>query len=102
MRHLRCHALLARVEFTSLTNPTTVSTVYFQHDGHGNVALKSDSNGNAIRGYKYDAFGNILNPNASDTNPFRYCGEYYDTETGTYGTVKSYAQISLQTPAKRG
>ena len=26
----------------------------------------------------------MTNQDASDTNPFRYCGEYYDAETGTY------------------
>lgn len=35
-------------------------------------------------GYDYDAFGNEKNPSATDTNPFRYCGEYFDKETGTY------------------
>ena len=34
--------------------------------------------------YAYDAFGNETAPDADDTNPFRYCGEYYDRETGTY------------------
>ena len=34
--------------------------------------------------YTYDAFGNETAPDADDTNPFRYCGEYYDRETGTY------------------
>ena len=34
--------------------------------------------------YDYDAFGNEAEPSDADTNPFRYCGEYYDTETGTY------------------
>jgi RHS repeat-associated protein len=34
--------------------------------------------------YKYDAFGNQLNATASDGNPFRYAGEYFDRETGTY------------------
>ena len=31
----------------------------------------------------YDAFGNEINPDSSDTNPYRYCGEYYDFESGT-------------------
>lgn len=31
-----------------------------------------------------DAFGNEVNPSNEDSNPFRYCGEYYDVETGTY------------------
>ena len=28
--------------------------------------------------------GNGQGPNVSDANPFRYCGEYFDAETGTY------------------
>ena len=33
--------------------------------------------------YHYDAFGNLLDEDAVyDTNPFRYCGEYWDKETG--------------------
>ena len=31
-----------------------------------------------------DAFGVETNPDSNDTNPFRYCSEYYDTETGNY------------------
>ena len=37
-----------------------------------------------MKSYDYDAFGNEKSPSASDRNPFRYCGEYWDTETGTY------------------
>ena len=36
------------------------------------------------RSYDYDAFGNEVSPSASDTNPFRYAGQYFDSETGTY------------------
>ena len=42
--------------------------------------------------YDYDAFGNELNPDPNDTNPFRYCGEYYDTSTGLYNLqVRHYS-----------
>ena len=34
--------------------------------------------------YAYDAFGVEHNPDPYDSNPFRYCGEYFDAETGTY------------------
>ncbi len=34
--------------------------------------------------YTYDAFGNEKNPDVLDVNPFRYCGEYLDAETGSY------------------
>ncbi|HEX9059398.1 MAG TPA: RHS repeat-associated core domain-containing protein [Clostridia bacterium] len=36
-----------------------------------------------VKSYNYDAFGNEKSPDANDTNPFRYCGEYFDKETGT-------------------
>jgi len=32
----------------------------------------------------YDAFGNEVSPDARNTNPFRYAGEYLDFETGNY------------------
>ncbi len=33
------------------------------------------------KNYRYDAFGNLKKSPASDTNPFRYSGEYYDDES---------------------
>ena len=48
--------------------------------GHGNVTDLTDSSGAIVKTYSYDAFGVEQNPSDSDTNPFRYCGEYYDSE----------------------
>ena len=48
--------------------------------GHGNVTNLTDSSGAVVKTYSYDAFGVEENPSDSDTNPFRYCGEYYDSE----------------------
>ena len=56
---------------------------YYQYDGHGNVT-KLYVPSIIVKSYEYDAFGNELNPDPNDTNPFRYCGEYYDTSTGLY------------------
>ena len=42
----------------------------------------TDSTGAITKNYQFDAFGNELITNYNDTNPFRYCGEYYDAETG--------------------
>ena len=55
---------------------SNVSTYYF-FNGHGDVVQF----GNTV--YDYDAFGNERNPSDSDTNSFRYCGEYWDSETET-------------------
>ena len=52
------------------------------YNGHGDVVKVVDSNGRVTKDYEYDAFGVVDNENATDINPWRYCGEYYDTETG--------------------
>jgi RHS repeat-associated protein len=44
----------------------------------------ANSSGSITKTYAYDAFGVELSPVASDTNPFRYSGEYFDAETGDY------------------
>ena len=43
----------------------------------------TDSTGAITKSYTYNAFGVEKNIDDSDTNAFRYCGEYYDAETGT-------------------
>ena len=57
---------------------------YYQLNAHGDVLHLLDANGNMLVDYRYDAFGNQSNPVATDTNPFRFCGEYYDQELGNY------------------
>lgn len=56
---------------------------YYLFNGHGNVVELTNTTGDAIKTYDYDAFGNEKNPNVNDNNVFRYCGEYFDKETGT-------------------
>ncbi len=55
---------------------------YYVTDPHGNVAQLTDENGKVIKAYEYDSFGNEIKPDGKDDNPFRYCGEYFDKETG--------------------
>lgn len=43
----------------------------------------TDSTGAITKSYTYDAFGVEKNIDDTDTNAFRYCGEYYDSESGT-------------------
>ena len=61
---------------------TNNTTKYYLSDGHGNVTSLTDSSGTIVKSYTYDAFGVEENIASSDTNPFRYCGEYYDSEIG--------------------
>ncbi len=60
------------------------STNYHLYNAHGDVVQLTNSSGTVTKTYDYDAFGVEVSPTASDTNPFRYAGEYYDKETGTY------------------
>ena len=50
-------------------------------NGHGDVTSMVDKSGKVTKTYRYDAFGNEVNRDKNDTNPFRYCGEYWDNET---------------------
>ena len=47
------------------------------------IAL-TDEDGEITKSYDYDAFGCETQPDPLDGNPFRYCGEYFDIETGSY------------------
>ncbi|MBR6402354.1 MAG: RHS repeat protein, partial [Eubacterium sp.] len=53
-------------------------------DGHGNVAFLTDSNGEFVNKYTYDAFGNSLICSEKVSNSFRYNSENYDEESGLY------------------
>jgi len=50
---------------------------YYLFNGHGDVVQHGSTT------YEYDAFGVEKSPDENDANPFRYCGEYWDSETGT-------------------
>jgi len=49
-------------------------------DAHGDV-VERFTNGERDT-YSYDAYGNEKTPDSTDDNPLRYCGEYFDTESG--------------------
>ena len=56
---------------------------YYTQNAHGDVVNLTNAEGAVTKSYKYDAFGVEKNIDKNDANAFRYCGEYYDTETGT-------------------
>ena len=67
-------------------------TAYYRMNAHGDVVAVVDGFGETLKTYKYDAFGGqeedgnewlwrVLGVYEEDTNPFRYCAEYYDEET---------------------
>ena len=56
---------------------------YYHQNGRGDVILLTDGIGTIVKSYEYDAFGREWDAVATDNNPFRYCGEYYDKRTET-------------------
>ncbi len=64
-------------------------------NAHGDVVALLNDSGVLTKRYDYDAFGNELNVDSTDTNPFRYCAEYFDTETGTiYLRARYYSPVT--------
>ena len=86
------------------------NTVYsYLKDYHGNIVGKANKSGSMIQdAYErmdYDAFGNQLNGNVPD--PFGYCGEYYDSESGLIYLRNRYydsgdGRFITEDPAKDG
>ncbi len=71
------------------------TTNYYLYNGHGDVIQLTQTNGTVTKNYDYDAFGIEKNIDQNDTNPYRYCGEYYDTETGTIYLRARYYDPSM-------
>lgn len=68
-----------------IASKTSGVFTYYMYNGHGDVVQLTDVNGylpRVVRTYNYDAFGNG-GQGMGDPNPFGYCGEYFDKETGT-------------------
>jgi RHS repeat-associated protein len=77
-----------------LAMKTGGSTYYYEYNAHGDVIALTDSQGNVVASYSYDAWGN---PPSGETrtgvklsNPFRYAGYYFDEETGQYYVIARY------------
>ena len=57
------------------------ATSYYDADGLGSVTSLSSAAGSLAQTYTYDSFGNVTATAGSLTNPFRYTGRDFDTET---------------------
>ena len=68
-------------------------TVRFIKDPHGNV-IATSKNDKIVDSYDYTAFGVQLN-SAETSNPFRYCGEYYDEELDSVYLRNRYYQPAV-------
>ena len=68
-------------------------TVYYYITNlQGDVLRLVDASGNTVASYSYDPYGKVLTATGTlaNTNPLRYRGYYYDTETGLYYVSSRY------------
>jgi len=65
---------------------------YYLYNAHGDVTQLTNTGGAVTKVYKYDAFGVEINPDVNDANPYRYCAEYFDKETGSIYLRARYYQ----------
>ena len=79
--YVRGTNLLAK--FSKQSGNVKTDYQYYTQNAHGDVVNLTDSTGAITKSYKYDAFGVEQNVDDADNNAFRYCGEYYDSESGT-------------------
>lgn len=80
------------------------TTYWFHHDQIGSTRLVTDSTGTAQATYTYDPYGGLTSSTGSITNPFRFCGQYQDSESGFYYLRARYydpstAQLASLDPA---
>lgn len=80
---------------------------YFVTSYRGDISAVVNSNADIIKSYDYEAFGSLKNASAADDNPFRYCGEYFDDETGFVYLRNRYYDPSIgrfttEDPVKSG
>ena len=64
-----------------ISRSTGESKDYYYMNSHGDVTKLVNSSGTVVVDYTYDAFGNQTSE-TEDSNPFRYAGEYWDSESG--------------------
>jgi RHS repeat-associated protein len=60
------------------------TTLWYHHDQIGSTRLVTNSTGVSQATYTYDPYGGLASSTGSITNPFRYTGQYLDTESGFY------------------
>jgi RHS repeat-associated protein len=60
------------------------TTSYYDTDGLGSITSLANASGALANTYSYDSFGDLTASTGAVTNPFRYTGREFDSETGLY------------------
>ena len=71
------------------------TTSYYQADGLGSITSLSNGAGALANTYSYDSFGNSTASGGTLSNPFRYTGREFDSETGVYEYRARYYDQNL-------
>jgi RHS repeat-associated protein len=58
------------------------TTSYYHQDRIGSTRSISNASGSVVSTYSYDAYGNVTSSTGSLVNPFRFAGQYMDSESG--------------------
>jgi RHS repeat-associated protein len=73
---------------------TSENTDYMLKNGHGDVTALLNG-GTVTKQYDYNAYGVEKDIDPADQNPFRYCAEYFDKESGQiYLRNRYYSPVS--------
>jgi RHS repeat-associated protein len=62
----------------------TSATYWLHHDQLGSTRVITDSSGNTQATYTFDPYGGLASSTGTIINPFRFCGQYQDAESGLY------------------
>jgi RHS repeat-associated protein len=77
---------------------TGATTLWYGHDHLGSIRVITNASGAVQASYTYDPYGNLVSSTGSLGNqPFRFAGEYQDSESGLYYLrARYYNPISAQ------
>jgi len=69
-----------------LKQDSSAGSYYYIHDRLGSVRLVIDTNSTVRNSYTYNPFGEMLASECNETvyNPFKFTGQWYDSEIGQY------------------
>jgi RHS repeat-associated protein len=87
-----------------ITQIQGTQTSYYLVDGLGSTRLLTDTQGQILNSYGYEAFGEKINQSGSTDNKYQYAGEqfdavlgdyylrqrFYDTSSGRFGRMDTY------------
>jgi RHS repeat-associated protein len=65
-------------------NPFSANKYFYLHDRLGSVRQLINQNGAVVVMYTYNPFGETIESDGTFCNPFRFTGQYYDSEISQY------------------